>query len=99
MWKEVKIMENSEKYLLFTVGCDKKTHELCVWVGGGSEIEEEDGITLAVVPKPSDLPEMAGNAIKSAVKGMLLYSKLTPDEKNSEILKLLDELDKLLTKE
>lgn len=92
-------MEKSEKYLLFTVGCDKKTHKLCVWVGGGNEIEGEDGITLAVVPKPSDLPEMAGNAIKSAVEGMLLYSKLTTGEEKSEILKLLGELDKLLSKE
>lgn len=92
-------MEKSEKYLLFTVGCDKKTHELCVWVGGGSEIEDEDGITLAVVPKPSNLPKMASDAIESAVEGVLLYSKLTTDEKKSEILKLLDELDKLLSKE
>lgn len=92
-------MEKSEKYLLFTVGCDKKTHELCVWVGGGSEIEDEDGITLAVVPKPSNLPKMASDAIESAVEGVLLYSKLTTDEKKSEILKLLGELDKLLSKE
>lgn len=92
-------MEKSEKYLLFTVGCDKKTHELCVWVGGGSEIEDEDGITLAVVPKPSDLPKMASDAIESAVEGVLLYSKLTTDEKKSEILNLLSELDKLLSKE
>lgn len=92
-------MEKSEKYLLFTVGCDKKTHELRVWVGGGNEIEDEDGIPLATVPKPSDLPEMAGNAIKSAVEGMLLYSKLTTGEEKSEILKLLGELDKLLSKE
>lgn len=92
-------MEKSEKYLLFTVGCDKKTHELCVWVGGGSEIEDEDGITLAVVPKPSDLPKMASTAIESAVEGVLLYSKLTTDEKKSEILNLLGELDKLLSKE
>lgn len=69
-------MKNSEKYLLFTVGCDKKTHELCVWVGGGSEIEEKEGITLAVVPKPSDLPRMASEAIDSAVGGTLLYSQL-----------------------
>ena len=92
-------MEKSEKYLLFTVGCDKKTHELCVWVGGGNEIEDEDGIPLAIVPKPSDLPEMAGNAIKSAVEGMLLYSRMKNDEKGTEILKLLDEIDKLLAKE
>lgn len=94
-----KTMEKSEKYLLFTVGCDKKTHELRVWIGGGNEIEDEEGISLATVPKPSDLPEMAGNAIKSAVEGVLLYSKLTTDEKKSEILNLLDELDKLLSKE
>lgn len=89
----------SEKYLLFTVGCDKKTHELRVWIGGGSEIEIDEGIPLNTVPKPSDLPEMVGNAIKSAVAGMFLYSKLTVDEKNSEILKLLGELEKLLSEE
>lgn len=92
-------MKNSEKYLLFTVGCDKKTHELCVWVGGGSEIEGEDGITLAVVPKPSDLPKMASDAIESAVEGVLLYSRMKHDEKGNEVLKLLDELEKLLSKE
>ena len=92
-------MKNSEKYLMFTVGCDKKTHELCVWVGGGSEIEGEDGITLAVVPKPSDLPKMASNAIESAVEGTLLYSRMKHDEKGTEILKLLDELEKLMSKE
>lgn len=91
-------MKNSEKYLMFTVGCDKKTHELCVWVGGGQEIEGEDGITLAVVPKPSDLPKMASNAIESAVEGTLLYSRIKGDEKGKEILKLLDEIDKLLEK-
>ena len=69
-------MENSEKYLLFTVGVDKKTHELCVWVGGGNDIEEKDGITLDVVPKPSDLPKMASEAIESAVEGTLLSSQL-----------------------
>lgn len=92
-------MGKSEKYLLFTVGCDKKTHELCVWVGGGNEIEGEDGITLAIVPKPSDLPKMASDAIESAVEGTLLYSRMKGDEKGKEILKLLDELEKLMSKE
>ena len=90
---------NSEKYSLFTVGVDKKTHELAVWVGGGNEIENEKGITLAVVPKPSDLPVMAGKAIMSAIEGILVYSKVKEDKEKEQILSLINELDKLLSKE